>query len=579
VRSLSVPRLRRRASATDSLQPARVDESRPGSPSGTGEDGTIASRRAAWAAAGLTTDAVLNRVLEIAVATWADLPALMDLTDPCVPHRTLSYRDLSHEVSELAGFLDASGVQPGDFVLVQSPNCAEVLVTLWGIWHVGAVAVPVVDMYRAHEMQEIVRAVQPVAVLCSDEHRGNPIRSTLEQLLDDQGCAPHCRVLLQGNSPGWIPWEQAKSGGHVPRANVAADDPALVLFTSGTTSRPKGVVHSSRTLLAEARQIAVGWGLGWRDRVHLPLPIAHVTGIEYALTIPATTGGSVVLSRMSGLRRAAQEIIDCGVTWASGKPELLKLVADGYRRAGVADPPLRSFTSGGSNMARDLDEVSIPGVRPFRVYGMTELPSVTATNAAANHHVRLETDGRIAPGVECEAVDPETRCALGPGIEGELRVRGPEMMVRYLDPDHQAAQVDDEGWFYTGDLGMVDEERCVTITGRTKDIINRGGEKFSARDVEELLLRHPAVAQAAVAAVADDRYGEVPAAFLVARDAQNQPEPEAMVDFLFEAQIARPKIPVYWDWVDALPMTPTGKVRKAELLERPLPAKFVGPRQ
>ena len=199
---------------------------------------------------------------------------------------------------------------------------------------------------------------------------------------------------------------------------------------------------------------------------------------------------------------------------------------------------------------------------------MTELPTVTAPTPNDTAHQRLATDGRLAPGVECEAVDPETREAFPLGREGELRVRGPERMLGYLDEEQSRVAIDDDGWFYTGDLGRVDAQGCVTVTGRIKDIINRGGEKFSAREIEDLLVAHPAIAAAAVVARPDRRYGEVPAAFLVAEPGAAAPSAKDLAALLSEHGVARQKFPVEWHWLDELPLTSSNKVKKFELVTR-----------
>jgi acyl-CoA synthetase len=204
------------------------------------------------------------------------------------------------------------------------------------------------------------------------------------------------------------------------------------------------------------------------------------------------------------------------------------------------------------------------GIPASRVYGMTELPTVTVMNRAYPFDLRAETDGAIAPGVEVRVVDDQS-CSLPTGSEGELLVRGPEQMLGYLDPMANRAALDDAGWFRTGDVGVVDGAGFVTITGRLKDVINRGGEKFSARDIEDLLIAHPAVRDAAVVPGPDARFGEVPVAFVVF-DQEGRASADDLSRHLHTVGLARQKTPVAWHFVDALPMTPSGKVKKFELV-------------
>jgi acyl-CoA synthetase len=222
------------------------------------------------------------------------------------------------------------------------------------------------------------------------------------------------------------------------------------------------------------------------------------------------------------------------------------------------------FACGGAAVPRAVMERSEEqGIPAARVYGMTELPTVTVMNRAYPFDMRADTDGAIAPGVEVRAVDDHSR-SLPTGSEGELLVRGPERMLGYLDPVANRAALDDAGWFRTGDVGVLDEAGFVTITGRLKDVINRGGEKFCARDIEDLLAAHPAVRQAAVVAGPDPRFGEVPVAFIVL-DGAGQASAGELAGHLQATGLARQKTPVAWHFLDGLPMTPSGKVKKFEL--------------
>jgi acyl-CoA synthetase (AMP-forming)/AMP-acid ligase II len=234
-------------------------------------------------------------------------------------------------------------------------------------------------------------------------------------------------------------------------------------------------------------------------------------------------------------------------------------------RAARVHLPLRMFACGGAAVPRVVMERSEEqGIPAARVYGMTELPTVTVMNRAYPFDLRAETDGAIAPGVQVRVVGTDSE-PLAAGCAGELLVRGPEQMLGYLDPDANGAALDDAGWFSTGDVGVVDAAGFVTITGRVKDVINRGGEKFSARDIEDLLVKHPAVRQAAVVPGPDARFGEVPVAFVVF-DQPGQVSAADLSRHLHATGLARQKTPVAWHFVDALPMTPSGKVKKFELV-------------
>lgn len=536
---------------------------------GLSASGRDAGATARYRAFGFVSDETTGTLLERSADRFPAREALVDLSGG-EPAR-FTYAESLDEVCRFATFLRRSGVERGDVVQIQAPNSAAVVFACWAAWRIGAVVNPVVDIYHTHELRDIVAQASPDVVVTMAEHRGFAHAAAFDEVLADQGCDLKARVTLGPERvAGWTSWSAAvdNDGADAPRATVDPDAPTLVLFTSGTTARPKGAIHSHRTLIAETIQMANGWSMGWMDRMHMPRPIAHITGVLFALTVPVYRGGTVVLSRMVSMQQAVDEIVDHGITVTAIPPQAIPLLVASYERAGIASVPLRVLASGGTNVPAALVEAAEAlGVRPCRIYGMTEMPTVTMPAPADTDRQRLRTDGRIAPGCECEAVDPDSRAPRPTGTEGELRVRGPELMLGYLDRGQTGAQVDGVGWFYTGDLGVVDDEGCVTVTGRIKDIINRGGEKFSARDIEEVILALPGVAEIAVVAAPDRRYGEVPVAFLVPA-ADPPPSANELVAALRASEVARQKTPVRWHVVDELPKNASGKVKKFELVAR-----------
>lgn len=516
---------------------------------------------------GLVTDETLGVLLARAADRLPDHEALLDLSG--AEPASFTYRDALAEVERFATFLRGRGVRPGHLVLLQAPNAAEIVFASWAAWRIGAVVNPVVDIYRTHELRHIVGQARPDVVVTVAEHRGFRNTECFDEVLAEHGIEPRARVVLGKDPVGsWTTWAEAtdNDGDDADLAVVHPDEPALVLFTSGTTALPKGAVHSHRTLVAETLQMANGWSMGWMDRMYLPLPIAHITGVLFALTVPVYRGGTAVLSRMVSRQQAVDEIVAHRITTTASAPHTIPLLRATYEKAGITQIPLRVLVSGGTSVPKVLIEAAEAiGVRPSRIYGMTEYPTVTMPCPADTERQRLETDGVIAPGGECQAVEPETRTPLPTGSEGELRVRGPERMLGYLDPEATDAQIDDDGWFYTGDLGIVDAEGAVSVTGRIKDIINRGGEKFSARDIEDVLVAHPSIAEVAVVAAPDAKFGEVPAAFVVLAGG-DLPTEDELVRHLAAAEVARQKTPVHWRFVDALPVNASGKVRKFELV-------------
>ncbi|MDT5369878.1 MAG: cyclohexanecarboxylate-CoA ligase, partial [Mycobacterium sp.] len=402
--------------------------------------------------------------------------------------------------------------------------------------------------------------------------RGFEHAEAFEDLLAENGLDEIPRILLRGSRFGWTPFDDVVwHPRRLPSAKVGADEPCLVLFTSGTTSRAKAAVHSSRTLLAETRQLADAWGLRWDDVAYMAAPLQHITGLLNAMTIPLLVGACAVLAERWEPSQAVQDIVAHQVTYSAGATVFLQELTDAARDARVR-LPLRMFACGGASVPRAVMERSEEqGIPAARVYGMTELPTVTVMNRADPFDLRATTDGAVAPGVEVRVLGDDCR-PLPTGFAGELAVRGPERMLGYLEPEANRTALDDAGWFRTGDVGIVDDDGFLTITGRIKDVINRGGEKFSARDIEDLLAAHPAVRQAAVVPGPDARFGEIPVAFVVLHD-RGQVSVGELAAHLHTAGLARQKTPTAWHFVDSLPMTPSGKVKKFELAATALAAR------
>jgi acyl-CoA synthetase len=493
-----------------------------------------------------------------AARQWGARPAMTE------GGRQLTYRELLEVVEHAAAWLTGAGIGPGDSVCWQTPNWWEAHVLGLAVWHAGAVSCPIAPFYREHELRQVIEQVRPAAVVSAETFRGFAHAEAFDDLLGAAGLGSIPRVVLRGTRPGWTSFDEVGSHGRRQQyATADADEPCLILFTSGTTAGAKAAVHSSRSLLAETRQLADAWGLSWEDVAYMAAPLQHITGVLNAMTIPLLVGASAVLAERWDPDAAVADIMRHRVTYTAGATLFLQELTEAARAAGV-HLPLRNFACGGAAVSRAVMERSEEqGIPASRVYGMTELPTVTVMNRSFPFDQRAETDGAIAPGVQVRVVGAEGE-PLAAGCAGELLVRGPEQMLGYLDAKANRAALDDAGWFATGDVGAVDGAGFVTITGRVKDVINRGGEKFSARDIEDLLLAHPAVRHAAVVPGPDPRFGEVPIAFVVF-DQTGQASVDELARHLHICGLARQKSPVAWHFMDALPMTPSGKVKKFEL--------------
>jgi acyl-CoA synthetase (AMP-forming)/AMP-acid ligase II len=517
-----------------------------------------ASLRAEYRQLGYVTDLTVSALSRRAARHWPRRAALVE------EDRELTYTDLLGLVERAAGWLAGAGVGPGDVVCWQTPNWWEAHVLGLAIWHAGAVSCPVVPVYREHELRQIIGQVRPAAVIAAGEFRGFKHAEAFDELLAEAGLDGAARVILRGSRPCWTPFEEVVAASPLrPGTAVPAEEPCLVLFTSGTTSAAKGAVHTSQTLLAETRQLADAWALSWEDTCYMAAPLQHITGVLNAMTIPLLTGACSIIAERWLPDRAAAAIASRHATWTAGATVFLQELTEAARAASLR-LPLRMFACGGASVPRVvLERSEDQGIPAARVYGLTELPTVTVMNRSQEFDLRAGTDGAVAPGVEVRVVDGDAAALAG--AEGELLVRGPERIIGYLDAAATHAAIDDEGWLRTGDVGFLDGDGYVTVTGRLKDIVNRGGEKFSAREIEDLLMRHLAVRQAAVVAGPDARYGEVPVAFVVLAPGSRASEADLALH-LQAAGLARQKTPVAWHFTDALPMTPAGKVKKFELM-------------
>jgi acyl-CoA synthetase len=519
---------------------------------------------AEWHRLGYRTDAVVGPALFARLAQFPDRTAVVD------GDRRLTAGEVIALADGFAGTLAAAGVGRGDVVSWQVPNWWEAVVVALAVWRLGAVNNPVLTIYREHELAQIFADMRPVAVVAPTTFRRHDHIGMLDAVLEEIGHQPALRVAVRGAAPGWAAFEDLLDAPPpAPVADLHPGDPCVVAYTSGTTAGAKGVVVDSYGVMAETRQMRETWGIAWDDVSFMPAPLAHLTGVNVGITVPFTAGAPVVLMDVWRPEEAVELIEREGCRISSGTPTFLEEIVSIYERGGRGDAALRQYSVGGAAVPPELIErAEAFGIGAFRCYGMTEHMSTTIANRGLPLAVRANTDGPVGPGSEISCV-ADDGTVLPPGEPGEIRVRGPERMMGYVDPAHNEGVLDRaEGWFSTGDVGCVDADGNVHISGRTKDIINRGGEKFSAREIEDVVCAHPAVRQAAVVPAADPRYGEVPAAFIVLGEGVAAPSGEELAAFVQGRRLARQKTPVRWLPVDRLPTTPFGKVRKQELIER-----------
>ncbi len=519
--------------------------------------------------AGVEPDASVSGRLDRAAQRW---PGEIALSADGV---AVSFSGLASAARRYAALLADGGVRPGDAVLIQLPNGGELVALVHAAWRLGAVPVPIVALYRERELASVVADCRPAAAIGLARRGERCPTAELDAALERSAVAPPARYSL-GAAAGWRPLPALVDAAAVAGA-VAPDAPsaapiapgrcALVLYTSGTTSEPKGVRHDSRSLLATVQTYRRVAGLRAGNVVGVPAPMAHIGAFVCGTLLPVDLGVRVTLFSRWQPAAAAEMIATEQVVFAAGATIMLADLVAVYETGAHPGARVTAFQTGAAAVTPELVErAQAVGVTAWRAWGMTECPSISTGAVATPLAQRARTDGRVEPGIEVRAVDPQG-VPVADGVEGELCVRGAKLMLGYTRPELTAAQVDAAGWFHTGDLGAV-RDGWVTVTGRLKDLINRGGEKFSARDIEDAICTHPAIAAAAVIGVPDERLGENVVAYLTTPPGQAYPGDEQLCSHLAAAGLARQKFPVAWRHVAALPYTATGKVEKRELLEQ-----------
>ncbi|HMD45762.1 MAG TPA: AMP-binding protein [Acidimicrobiales bacterium] len=445
-------------------------------------------------------------------------------------------------VARVAGGLAARGVRRGQRVAWQLPNGLAGLVLVRACWRIGAVATPVLHSLGPAELAGALGQVDPALVV---------------ELDPDRVSDPDALVALVDGPP-------------VPAGAVRGrpSDLALVLFTSGSTGTPKAVLHSNRALSWKASLMARVHGLGRRDAVLMPAPMAHISGLLNGVLVPGASGMRSVLVRRfdpaEGLALIGREHI----SFLAGPPTFFVAMAallEGDPGAGdVAS--VRLVSSGGASVTPAFVDSTAAafGCRVKRTYGSTEAPTVTTSTDDDPVEMARDTDGRAVGEVELRVSEPGTGTARRPGEPGELWVRGPELFCGYADRDQTAEVVARGGWFRTGDLATVDPEGWLRIVGRLKDVIIRGGENISASEVEGALEAHPLVRQAVAVGYPDPLMGERVAAFVVA---DGPFDLEAARRWFNERGLARFKTPERVVQLERLPLLGSGKADRAVLRE------------
>ncbi|HLK13112.1 MAG TPA: AMP-binding protein [Candidatus Binatia bacterium] len=481
-----------------------------------------------------------------------------------------SWAALAAAAERVAGGLAALGVGAGDVVAVQLPNRVETLVALLAAARLGAVLNPVLPILRRRDLGFVLRASGARVLIVPGRYRDADHRALAAALRPELPALEHVVVVRDEPGPGARAWAElaAAAPPALPPPHDAAAI-ALLIYTSGTTAEPKGVLHSHDTLLAEARSLEAVHTLSADDVVLMPSPLTHVSGLVHALLVPAVLGTTAVLMERWEPGAALALIARERVTYMVGAPTFLRDLALHPALAAHDVRSLRLFSCGGADVDPALvrEAAARLGCIAKRVYGSTEFPTITTTGPGDPPERRIETEGRPIGAAEIRLVDDDGH-AVPAGAEGDILARGPECFLGYHDPAHNADAFTPDGWFRTEDLGVLDAAGYLRITGRRKDIIIRKGENVSAREIEALLAEHPATLEVAVVGVPDPACGEIACAVIRPRAGATAPTLAELADYLAGRGLSRRKLPERLALVEDFPRTASGKILKRALRAR-----------
>jgi cyclohexanecarboxylate-CoA ligase len=480
--------------------------------------------------------------------------------------RRITFAELDDTTRRLSTALLAMGVRGGDAVSYQLPGWWEAVAVTIACWRVGAVANPLLPNLRARELAAITREARPRVLVVPERFRGfdhvslaaiveHGARLVVARAGPDAREASLAR-LLEDNGPADAPMLRSR--------RPDPDAPALLLYTSGTTAGPKGVLHTHNTLRAEADGVERAHECSKEDVLLLTMALAHIGGVLYGILLSLTVGLRVVLLDSWSPEAAINLVERERVTMYPAVPVFVRgmLAARSFRRSSMAS--MRLCTLGGTPITADDVRATEDGLGCWckRSYGSTEMPTLT-TGPRHDPMGRVAgTDGIPVGPSEIRIVD-DAGGDLPGGAAGEIWCRGPELFVGYVDSSRNVDAFAPGGWYRTGDVGAVDEDRFLTVVGRKSDMIIRGGENISPVEVEEVLAEQPEVVEAAVVGMPDEVMGERSCAFVVVGDRPF--DFDTMVARLRAAGLATFKIPERLEVRDELPRTASGKVRRDAL--------------
>ncbi|CAM7414319.1 TPA: medium-chain fatty-acid--CoA ligase [Escherichia coli] len=518
-------------------------------------------RRAAYRQQGLWGDASLADYWQQTARAMPDKIAVVDNHGA-----SYTYSALDHAASCLANWMLAKGIESGDRIAFQLPGWCEFTVIYLACLKIGAVSVPLLPSWREAELVWVLNKCQAKMFFAPTLFKQTrpvdlilPLQNQLPQLQQIVGVDK----LAPATSSLSLSQIIADNTPLTTAITTHGDELAAVLFTSGTEGLPKGVMLTHNNILASERAYCARLNLTWQDVFMMPAPLGHATGFLHGVTAPFLIGARSVLLDIftpdACLALLEQQRCTCMLGATPFVYDLLNLL----EKQPADLSALRFFLCGGTTIPKKVArECQQRGIKLLSVYGSTESSPHAVVNLDDPLSRFMHTDGYAAAGVEIKVVD-DARKTLPPGCEGEEASRGPNVFMGYFDePELTARALDEEGWYYSGDLCRMDEAGYIKITGRKKDIIVRGGENISSREVEDILLQHPKIHDTCVVAMPDERLGERSCAYVVLKAPHHSLSLEEVVAFFSRKRVAKYKYPEHIVVIEKLPRTASGKIQK-----------------
>jgi acyl-CoA synthetase (AMP-forming)/AMP-acid ligase II len=474
--------------------------------------------------------------------------------------RTVTYSQLADSIAIVAHNLAQRGFKKGEVIGILSTNCPEYAIAFHATATLGGVVTPINPLYTrneiAHQLKDAGARFLVATPMCLDRAREAAEDAGVEEVFvfgEAEGATPFAALLVDNGRASQV-------------AINAREDLVALPYSSGTTGLPKGVMLTHYNLVANLCQMEGLCYFYEDDTLICVLPLFHIYGLVVVLNMGLYTGATVVTMPRFELESFLKAVQDYDVSLAHIVPPIVLAlskhpIVDNYHL-----PKLKTIFSGAAPLGEDLTRACMDrlGCVVRQGYGMTETSPVTHSSPAPPRELKFGSVGVPAPNTECKIVDLETGEPLPPGQRGEVYVRGPQVMIGYLNqPDATAQTIDPEGWLHTGDIGYVDEDGHFFIVDRAKELIKYKGFQVPPAELEAVLLTHPCVADAAVIPCPDDEAGEVPKAIVVLKQETN---PETILEYVAE-RVAPHKRIRYLEFVDKIPKSPSGKILRRVLVD------------